>query len=163
MRTFKLRKTYPGSPEIGYEIKFKPGFPFVNTGDYKFSLDDCIKFTENWLEINRNILSFKTTLGIIWNLADSGMYRVNKSKNDILSLAYALSQPEIFKIYSVKTHNGTILTIGDTVSATDGNRYYSKIGYSKNRAGGWCKEFYSTTINAFKIIDEGILCMFEFR
>ncbi|NCD06153.1 MAG: hypothetical protein EOL97_08545 [Spirochaetia bacterium] len=59
MRKFILKKCYPKSPKLGFEIEFKEGYNFINparasTGlDYEIQLNlkDCVDFPEYWEEI----------------------------------------------------------------------------------------------------------------
>ena len=64
-------------------------------------------------------------------------------------------------IISVKrARDGEVFSVGDIVSATD-NPYFDGENYIEKSSGKWKKEYYSTKIKSFKLIEQGVVCIFD--
>jgi len=153
MKTYRLIKRYPGSPELGTIYNRMNNHFIEDFGicDNTFNDPEFSKYWEEVIEKDYEILS-------IWN--------GNIVLNDLNNLNAWLNPANRGKyvIHSIKRlSDGEIFTIGDNVSATNnvytGEYFENKI--SINKSGAWVSKYYDTKIHSFKIIENVLFIMYN--
>jgi len=122
-KEYKLIKEYPGSPKLGFTVKFKTGFPFVSPAkieagiECNLSLVECQNNPEFWeeikefqiLEIRRKPNSNGHACCQIWKWGENNDYTLD----EMLNHGDCVSSDHYF-IYSVKRlSDNKIFVIGD--------------------------------------------------
>lgn len=172
MRKYKLIKEYPGSPKVGLEVvesakKYENGKLYEDPrtlgelGKYY----NPEKWPEYWEEIKDEypkIISFrmKGSQGIIYYLLSDGIFWHTPEITKSLGVSLESLMCSLYEIYQVATSETEIFTVGDRIKATD-NFYWWDKEYIQYNSGRWTERFYNTTIKEFKIIPEGIVCIFN--
>jgi len=112
-KKYKLIKEYPDSPDLGYEITFKEGYPYINCHEGKFSLEMCDKHPDFWEEVKEldfEILELSDGYNKYYKCED-GMFTIN------LQHKYELEHLLSGKSYSItkikRLSDCEIFTIGD--------------------------------------------------
>ncbi|MEX0597645.1 MAG: hypothetical protein WD512_14225 [Candidatus Paceibacterota bacterium] len=137
---YRLIKEYPGSPELGYISKAKQGTEHYWMGSW-YNPSDYPEYWTEVKEVDHEILSFLTlSTGFILTKHDNDLFGCGTgdySEEDVLSgdpdrVDWGKDTSDYgYKIHSVETSDGLVLTLGDRVRNKAGQSFIiSKFYYN---------------------------------
>lgn len=134
MKKYKLIKTYPGSPKLGFELKFSEVNDFVCTIDwnnkivYRTEIAVHTEFWEQVVEKDYELLSFKSSGGYHRLDPTLNCYALGIDCYPKLYLGYIFERPHIYTIHAVKRlSDGEVFTIGDKIKCENCKGVLEKI------------------------------------